>query len=565
MIKNGKYNNLWCVADFETTTEKFYNEYGYSKVWLWAISSNEGKTIAWGETIEDFISYCTNNLNNYVIFFHNLKFDGSYILSYILSKGTEFKDKIGSRDSACYNTLIGDMGQYYQITYHPRSQVTYYFQDSLKLLPFKVEQIAKDFGLPILKLNIDYDDYTVNEKTVEYIKHDVEIVAMALSQIKQLGMLKMTTASCAYELYSKTNPFMYDYFPALDVEFLEEYRAAYRGGRSQVNPLYKDKVIYNVNRYDINSMYPHIMRNLPLPIGKPIKQDSIGLREFELYKVDIMFKLKEGHLPTLLKKNVVFGDGSYYTETEGLERIYLSNIDYELLVRHYDIEIIHFVEIWGFKTMSGLFTNYIDYWYKIKQEHKGAWRIVAKLMLNSLYGKFGSRCLGKSKIPFLNEDGVLSHLFSEEQPMKRYYLPVAIAIVSYAHKLIDDAIRDTGTGNFVYCDTDSVHTLGTLSDNMVDQVELGKFKLEGTELKSRYVRQKTYVYTELYNDTIIYNITCAGMTSEIKNWCIDTYGDDIFNKFTEGFKVENMKLMPTMVKGGIILTKTSFEIRVRGE
>ena len=418
MIKNGKYKDLWCVADFETTTEKFYNEHGYSKVWLWAISNSDGETIAIGEDIEDFMAYCTNHLKNYVIFFHNLKFDASYILSYILSKNTPFKDKIGSRDNACFNTLIGDMGQYYQITYHPRSEVTYYFQDSLKLLPFKVEKIAKDFGLPILKLNIDYDDYTVNEQTKEYIKHDVEIVAMALKQIKELGMEKMTTASCAYELYSKTNPFMYDYFPLLDTEFLEKYRLAYRGGRSQVNPMYQDRIIYNVRRYDINSMYPHIMRNLPLPIGQPIKQDRIGLREFELYEVDIKFKLKEGHLPTLLKKNVVFGDGSYYIETEGLERMCLSNIDYELLLRHYDVEIIQFIEIYGFRTMTGLFTRYIDYWYKIKQEHKGAWRIVAKLMLNSLYGKFGSRCKGRGKIPVLNEDGVLSHEYSEEVSMK---------------------------------------------------------------------------------------------------------------------------------------------------
>lgn len=562
MIKNGKYKDLWCVADFETTTEKFYNENGYSRVWLWAISSNEGKTIAIGYNIDSFIKYCTDNLNNYVIFFHNLKFDGSYILTYILEHQTPFKDKITARDNACFNTLIGDMGQYYQITYHPRSQVTYYFQDSLKLLPFKVEKIAKDFKLPILKGKIDYDKYDVTEEVLTYVKHDVEIVALALREIKALGMDKMTTASCAYELYSKTNPFMYDYFPLLDVEFLEKYRVAYRGGRSQVNPMYQDRIIYNVKRYDINSMYPHIMRNMELPIGKPIKQSSIGQRKFELYEVDIKFKLKDGHLPTLLKKNVVFGDGSYYIESDGLERICISSIDYEILLRHYDIEIIQFIEIWGFNTMRGLFDNYIDKWYKIKQEHQGAWRVVAKLMLNSLYGKFGSRCKGKGKIPILNECGILAHEYTEEVDMKRYYLPVAIAITSYAHLLIDNAIINTGVGNFVYCDTDSVHTLGELSDEMVDNQELGKFKLEGVELKSRYVRQKTYVYTELEDDTLIYNITCAGMNDEIKNYAIDTYKDRIFDVFTVGFKIENMKLVPTMVKGGIILTKTSFEIRV---
>ena len=565
MFKNGKYDNLWVTADFETTTEKFYNEFGYSQVWLWAISSSEGKTIAIGEDIKSFIKYCTNNLKNYTIYFHNLKFDGSYILSYLLEQGVPYKEKITSRDNACFNALIGDMGEYYQITYHPRSEVTYYFKDSLKLLPFKIAKIAKDFNLPILKLDIDYDDYSVNEKTKEYIKHDVEIAALALKQIKALGMTQMTTASCAYNLYSQTNAFMYDYFPTLDTEWLEKYRGAYRGGRSQVNPLYKNRIIDNVRRFDINSMYPHIMRNLELPVGNPIKQDKPNLRNFELYEVDIQFKLKEGHLPTLLKKNVVFGDSSYYIETDGIERICISSIDYEILQRHYDIQVIVFLEIWGFRTMKGLFNAYIDKWYEIKKTHKGAWRVVAKLMLNSLYGKFGSRCLGRGKIPVLNEFGVLAHEYTEEKPMKRYYLPVAIAIVSHAHMLIDNAIIDTGFNNFVYCDTDSVHTLGTLKPDMIDNEELGKFKLEGIEKRSRYVRQKTYVYSEEIDGRIDYTITCAGMTDDIKKYAIDKYKDGIFDVFTEGFRVENMKLVPTMVKGGIILTNTSFEIKVRSE
>lgn len=563
MKKNDKYKDCWVVADFETTTEEFYNANGYTKVWLWAIANNQGKTIKVGTNIKDFIEFCAKKLNHYVVFFHNLKFDGSYILSYLLDNKIPYKEKIASRDNKCFNTLIGDMGQYYQITYHAKQGITINFQDSYKLLPFKVSQIAKDFGLPIYKLSIDYNNYEVNAQTIEYVKHDVEIVALALKEIKALGMTKMTTAGCAYMLYSDTNPFMYDYFPMLDAEFLEKWRLAYRGGRSQVNPRYKDCILHNVKRFDINSMYPYIMHDLPIPVGHPIKQDSIGLRKFELYEVEIEFTLKEGHLPTLLRKDSIFGDSSYYESTDGIETICISNIDYEILKRHYDIKCIVFLEIWGFKTMNGLFSTYIDYWYEIKKHNKGAKRIVAKLMLNSLYGKFGSRCKGKSKIPYLNDFGVLSHMLSEDRDMRKYYLPVAIAIVSYAHLLIDNAIVNTGVANFVYCDTDSVHTLGSLDADMVDNVELGKFKLEGTEETCRYVRQKTYVYRELIDGEYQYNITCAGMNDEIKRYTIDTYKEGIFDVFTEGFRVDNMKLIPMMVKGGIILTNTSFQIRVR--
>ncbi len=551
----------WVVADFETTTEKFVKENGYTKVWLWAISNSEGHMISWGQDIESFLAYCEKHLHNYIIYFHNLKFDGSYILSYLLEHKISYKDKIYANDNCCFNTLISEEGQYYQITYHPKAQCTLMFQDSLKLLPFKVKDIAEDFDLPIKKGIIDYDNYTVNEETLSYIQNDVEIVALALKEIKSLGMVNMTTASCAYHNFKNMFPFMYDYFPVLDEEFLEKYRDAYRGGRCSVNPLYAGKILYNVNRFDINSMYPYVMSELELPVGKPIPITHIGDYKFELYEVDICFKLKENHMPCLLKKNVMYGDGSYYINTDGLERICISSIDYELLLRHYDIITIQFIEMWGFRTMKGLFSNYVKYWYDIKSRNKGAKRLVAKLMLNSLYGKFGSRCKGKSKIPVLDEDGILSYNKTEDLPMTRYYLPVAIAITSHAHMLIDNAIVNTGYENFVYCDTDSVHTLGTLDKDMIDNKILGKFKLEGTELKSRYVRQKTYCYCELEGDEIIYNITCAGMNDASKEYALDTYKDKIFDVFEKGFKVEGTKLMPTMVKGGIVLTTTSFEVR----
>lgn len=562
MIKNDTNTKQWYTADFETTTEKFYNENGYTKVWLWAIANSEGHMIAHGETIESFMIYCRDNLNNSIIYFHNLKFDGSYILSYFLDLKLQHKRKIYARDNACFNTLISEEGQYYQITWHPRSQVTIIFQDSLKLLPFKVKVIAEDFNLPIKKGIIDYDDYTVNEETLSYIQNDVEIVALALKEIKALGMNYMTTASCAYNNFISEFPFVNSYFPYLETEFLEKYRLAYRGGRCMVSPYYENKILHNVKRFDINSMYPYVMSSQYLPIGKPIKITERNRFKFELYEIDVKFTLKEGHLPCLLKKNTMFGEGSYYIDSNEVERICISNIDYDLLEKHYDIECIRFIEMWGFNTTNCLFNNYINKWYEIKSKNTGAKKLVAKLMLNSLYGKFGSRCIGKSKIPYLDEDGILSFNKTEDEEMRHYYLPIAIAITSYAHKLIDDAICNTGVNNFVYCDTDSVHTLGTLSPEMIDNKELGKFKLEGTECISRYVRQKTYCYGEFNKDgELEYNIVCAGLNDDSKEYAIQTYGDDIIKVFERGFKVENKKLMPCMVKGGTILVTTSFEVR----
>lgn len=552
----------WVVADFETTTEEFYKQYGYTKVWLYAISDPQGNILNYGANIYEFFEYCKKHLNGYTIYFHNLKFDGSFILNHLINENYKYKETIKYNDGKCYNTLISEEGQFYSITVHLKRGITIHINDSLKIIPFTVEKIAKDFKLPMLKGKIDYNVYEINDTTLKYVFNDVKIVALALSELKSNGFVGMTAASSAYTYYINTIEDSKTFFPDLDLKFLNEWRDAYRGGRSQVNPLYANRKLKGVKRYDVNSMYPHIMRNYYLPIGNPIPIDKRGQYKFELYKVNIMFTLKDGHLPTLLKKNVMFGEQSYYVNSDGIETLYITSIDYMLLERHYVIEYVDFIEMYGFVTTNKLFVEYIDFWHNIKNKEKGAKKQLAKLMLNSLYGKFGSNPIGRSKFAYINEKGVLAFKKGEETERKRYYLPLAMAVVSYAHLIIDDAIVSTGEENFVYCDTDSVHTLGVISDDLVDAKELGKFKIEGIEILSKYVRQKTYVYKEINeegNEEI--KITCAGMNELSKAYAIETYGDDIFNVFEEGFTVEGYKLMPKQVKGGTILVKSNFKIK----
>lgn len=564
MSKYRQNKDKWVVADFETTTEKFYEEFGNTQVWLYAISDKNGEITHWGKNIEDFIKVLKETYCGYIVYFHNLKFDGSFILNYLINNNYIYKDEINHKDNKCFSTLITEDGQFYQITIHFKQGRTVKIQDSLKILPFKVKKIANDFGLPMKKGSIDYDTYVITPETLDYVFNDVKIVALALNEVKHNGMEYMTTASSAYHYYKSTNPFMNSYFPILDKQFLLDYRNAYRGGRSQVNPKYSNIILENVRRFDINSMYPYIMYSQQLPYGQPIKINKIGKYKFELYKIKTIFRLKKNHLPTLLVKNSIYAEVKYYINTDECEpeTIYISNIDYELLVKHYDIDYIEFEEMYGFNTCDYLFKNYIDIWYKIKNENKGAKKQVAKMMLNSLYGKFGSNCEGYTKIPKLDDSGALTFENSEIKDKSKYYLPIAIAITSYAHRLIDNAICETGYNNFVYCDTDSVHTLGLLPQELIDNKELGKFKLEGIEHKSKYVRQKTYVYSEIDDEgNTEYTITCAGMDDNSKKYAIDKYGEDIFNVFGVGFTIEGFKLVPKQVKGGIILCKTTFQIK----
>ena len=551
-------SDKWYVADFETTNYEFYTQYGYTKVWLYAICDMNAEITKYGTSIEDFISFI-RTLYGKSIYFHNLKFDGTFIIDYLLSWNYEYTEDLKNVNRG-FSVLIGEMGEYYSITIKFSKGKQVHIYDSLKLLPFKVEMIAKDFGLPILKGKIDYGRYVVDNESLSYIYNDVRIVAMALKQIKENGMTKMTTASCAYSQYTsmRSDTFLLNAFPQLDDDILDKFREAYRGGRSQVNPLYQNKILKDVKRYDINSMYPYIMHDMELPYGYPIKITEPNTFKFEIYHIQTAFMLKSGHLPSLLKKGHLYaGDDTYYIDTDGIEDIWITNIDLELLYRNYDILFIKYLELYGFQTSKLLFYDYIDKWYAQKSVDKGAKKAVDKFMLNCLYGKYGSKHKGYHKIPILDEiSGVYKLIKSEEESMKHYYLPIAIAVTSYAHLLIDNAIHSTGLSNFVYCDTDSVHTLGSLPDNMVHATQLGKFKLEGIEEKSKYVRQKCYIY----KDEKGINITCAGMPDNMKQASVNIYGDDLFTLFGTGFKMFG-KLIPKRVKGGTVLYETTFEIK----
>lgn len=551
-------SKTWYVADFETTGQDYYEENGYTKVWLYAICDNNANIVDIGDSIEKFFVFLrAHTCKTY--YFHNLKFDGSFILDYLLNNNYTFYDSEDKAITKGFSLLIGDMGQWYSMTICFNKGHSVRILDSLKILPFKVEKIAKDFNLPILKERIDYSDYTIDEDRIRYVSHDVKIVAMAIKILRDEGLVYTTTASNAYHDYQNTLPdyVIREFDPELDKEWLVEWRAAYRGGRTQVNPYYARKLLRNVYRYDINSMYPWVMYTQPMPYGKPIPITTMGKYKFEVYHFKMAFTLKDGHLPTLLKKSTVFGTDSYYIDTEGIEDIYITSPDYLILKRHYDIQFEDLVEGFGFYCSTNIFKKYIDKWYKRKQVDEGAKRVIDKLMLNSLYGKFGSNCEGKHKIPSL-VDGEVKLTDSPLQDMRRYYLPRALAIVSWAHLRIDDGILDAGIENFVYCDTDSIHTLAPMSKKYVDDKKLGYYKLEAVEDRSKYIRQKTYIY---HSKKEGYVITCAGMSNILKEMYLQENASNPFKAFDVGLKLKG-KLLPKRVKGGTILYETTFEIKV---
>lgn len=533
------------TADFETCT--WLEEETF--VWAYAICEigNE-ENITIGNSIDEFMKFCSKS-DNSTFYFHNLKFDGSFILNWCLENGYEVvKDKKESRTKT-FTTLISDTGLFYQITIWFYKNKNYVrkatFYDSLKIIPMSVSDISKAFNLEETKLTIDYnkprarENYILTPEEKEYIKNDVVIVAKALNTLFTENLTKMTQGSNALSNYKEMidkDKFSY-YFPLLDKEVDKDIRKSYKGGFTYLNPLYKEKEVGEGVVLDVNSLYPYVMFEKLLPYGEPVyfegKYQEDRVYPLYIQMITCSFKIKKNKIPTIQIKNSYFYKANEYLESsesyEGnIVALTLTSVDLKLFFEHYDIENLRYIAGYKFKGKVGLFSDYISKWTEVKikaskEGNKGR-RSMAKLMLNSLYGKFATSLETKAKIPYL-ENGIVKYETGENEDKKGLYIPVGSFITAYAREktirtsqaIKEYSIKTYGKDLYCYSDTDSIHTLLPTEDLKkfcdIDDNLLGYWKIESRFNKAKFIRQKTYL-ENIYNEkTKEYEvkITCAGM------------------------------------------------------
>lgn len=572
------------TADFETTTEP-----ETAHVWSWeSCVVGAPDNFCRGIDIESFIEYCS--LEDRIIYFHNLKFDSSYILSYLLTHGYSWSNKRFLKKHE-FSTLISNMGQFYSVTVC-FGDTTTTFYDSLKLIRLSVEQIAKAYGLTFRKLEIDYDKprpegYIPTDEEWEYQHADVAVMSQALHILFTEGLVKITQGSNALwdykEIIGKKN--FKRWFPVLPPEIDAFCRKSYKGGATQVHKIFANQEIGCGITLDVNSMYPWAMYEMSLPFGEPIyytgkyRQDKL----YPLYiqKLTCSFELKEGYIPTIqLKHSALFRGTDFLESSDGnIVELTLTSVDLKLFLDHYNVYNVSWISGYKFMQSKNMFKEYIDKWYAIKAQatkdgNKGL-RQIAKDMMNSLSGKFGLRPEVQEKIPYYDEK--LRFKLGEVEQRDSIYVPVVSFITSYGR---DKALRSAQKNydRFIYMDTDSLHLVGTeLPDNLdIDSTKLGWWDLEKAWVRGYFIRAKTYIeeesvsretmesmvqeekaepwqFYEVDGDLRILDITCAGMPKNCYRHV--TY---------ENFRPTNWfdgKLMPVMSKNGIILVKKVFTIQ----
>ena len=580
------------TADFETSTPNWLSIDKETRVWAYAICEiGNPDNFIYGNNIDDFFIWCfSDKRKNHTIYFHNLKFDGEYIFYYLLTHGYEVVQSKKEAHDKSFTCLISDTGQFYSIEVYLKAgkypnKVTIF--DSLKILNFSVDQIAKDFSLPIRKLELDYDTYRevghkLTEHEIDYIRCDVEIMARALDIMFKEHLTKMTIGSNALHNFKDMLSSFDLYFPTLPFDTDKSIRESYKGGFTYLNPIYKETDINkDIIVLDSNSMHPSHMMNDWMPIGEPIYYQG-EYKEDVLYPLFIQrmscsFKLKKGKIPSIqLKHTLGYVPTEYLETTNGdIVTLTLTSVDYELFMKQYEVSDITYHDGFKFKRLKGIFTGYINYWMNEKNEAKKnnntALYRIAKLMLNSLYGKFGLNPRVRSKYPILNsEDEKISYKLYPEEIRDSVYCPVASFITAYSRYDIittSQAIRDYslktyGIDYYIYSDTDSIHMLKLSDEELakivkMDDYKLGYYKRESEAIRGIYIRQKCYI--EIAPDGKM-NTTIAGLPKKLGKYIT-------VENFKKGFSIKaseedkEHKLAFKHVKGGVLLVDTDFTIK----
>lgn len=355
-MKIKKYRYFMC--DFETTVYK-----GQQSTEVWASASSElftDDTVQIFHSIQEQLDYFIDLKCNIVAYYHNLKFDGSFWLSYLLIdkhyKQAYRKNGVNENnvewlqeknmENNTFKYSISDKGQWYSIIIKVKNHFIE-IRDSLKLLPFSVKRIGDSFKTKHRKLEMEYTGFryagcNITDEEKKYIANDVLVVKEALEILFNEGHDKLTIGSCCLSEYknickhSLKNELEYnEMFPdiydiPLDKNIYkydnagEWVRKSYKGGWCYLVKGKENKIYHNGTTADVNSLYPSMMSSEsgnPYPIGKPtfwvgnyIPDEALEDNRYYFIRIKTRFYIKKDKLPFIQIK-----DNLLYKGTESLE------------------------------------------------------------------------------------------------------------------------------------------------------------------------------------------------------------------------------------------------------
>ena len=550
--KQPYYINKFITLDIET---KVIN----NVIIPYAISYFDGKTVrSFYETSflnpKEMLKTAIKTLflrkfHNHKVFIHNLSnFDGVFIFKLLLEISSDVK------------FIIND-GKFVNITVKFDNKYNLQFRDSYLMLPSSLKKLAKTFKVEDKSIfpykfvnnetifsnyigdvpNFEYFDnisrseynqycnefknkkWDLKIETLKYCNQDVRTLYLVLEAFfKDNFEQTRVNASKCVSLPSlamanfRTNFMKSENIPILMGEMYHFIKKSYSGGAVDVYKPYGK----NIYRYDINSLYPYIMKNNPMPVGDPtyIEGDSIKIENLIKDKTKFSFVDVDVNCPTDLNIPLLLIRHKSEKGYRSIAPVGSWNGVYT------SIEINRALELgYSFKynkavyfQTDNIFKDYVDYYYNLKKNSakNSPNYTISKLMLNSLYGRFGMN-------PYLNKHIVVNEgehleIMKNFNIVDVYSLLNGKEIVTYENKnesqlnennpLVSIAIAAAITAgarvymsqfknmnNFTvyYSDTDSIDIDRPLDPKYVGD-GLGQMKLEHVFKEAVYLAPKLY-------------------------------------------------------------------------
>lgn len=362
-MKTKKYRYFAC--DFETTV---YDGQENTEVWASASVELHTEDVNIFHSIAEQFNYFKSLKTNIVAYYHNLKFDGAFWISYLLvdlgfkqatiKNGENETDVEWIQDKYMQNNTfkysVSDKGMWYTIIIKTGNHFIE-IRDSLKLLPFSVKRIGDSFKTKHRKLEMEYTGFryagcVITDDEKKYIANDVLVVKEALEIMFDEGHNKLTIGSCCLDEYRNIVEQDNLGMESFDVMFPDVYqceinetehryktagdwiRKSYRGGWCYLVKGKENRLFGKGTTGDVNSLYPSVMHSesgSKYPTGKPtfwtgnfIPDSAIADNKYYFVRIKTRFYIKDGYLPFIQIK------GNYlYKSTEMLESSDVYNYD----------------------------------------------------------------------------------------------------------------------------------------------------------------------------------------------------------------------------------------------
>lgn len=425
---------------------------------------------------------------------------------------------------------------------HDRGKVE--FIDTFNYWKSSLEEMGKSIGLD--KLPFPPEDAT-REQWDEYCYRDVEVLVRMLTNLmeylrsNELGSLGVSAASLAFSVFKtsfmKHEIFLHDRNKALQLE-----RFCYHGGLVNNWVIGKPPKV-KVYWLDVNSLYPSTMLNdLPVKMVRDVTNvDRNGLVQAMGKDKACAWVLLEDRLNTYPKKI----DGRL-CEVKGRCEVYLCGKELDEAIQRKAVKHCVYASIYE---TAPIFKEFVEYFWEERKKAKAkgdtVQNILAKLIMNSLYGRFSMH--GRRYVEW-NAD-YLEEIYREagrEMPQeykKRGFQPavtqvceswrpaglghnvklryvngklemelstgehassfcaISSFVTSYARSYLRELIAIAGQDQVYYCDTDSIFCSRVgyqrlLQAGTINPDELGKLKLEGVSEHAIFRGPKDYEFGE---------------------------------------------------------------------